>query len=41
MTDRLDTGCERCGKCIAACPTKALSFKVAAPDLFRRAEEKP
>jgi ferredoxin-type protein NapH len=26
MNNRLDSGCERCGKCIAACPTKALSF---------------
>ncbi len=28
MTDRLDAGCERCGKCIAACPTDALRFAV-------------
>jgi ferredoxin-type protein NapH len=26
MTGRVDEGCERCGKCIASCPTKALSF---------------
>jgi ferredoxin-type protein NapH len=26
MTDRLDAGCERCGKCIAVCPTDALRF---------------
>ncbi|MFT3710166.1 MAG: 4Fe-4S binding protein [Archangium sp.] len=29
MTNALDGGCERCGKCIAACPTKALSWKWA------------
>lgn len=28
MNNKLDSGCERCGKCIAACPTKALSWKV-------------
>jgi ferredoxin-type protein NapH len=26
MTGRVDEGCERCGKCIASCPTKALRF---------------
>lgn len=26
MTDQLDPGCERCGKCIAACPKDALRF---------------
>lgn len=26
MSDQLDNGCERCGKCIAACPTDALKF---------------
>jgi len=26
MTDRLDAGCERCGKCVAVCPTDALSL---------------
>jgi ferredoxin-type protein NapH len=28
MTNRLDSGCERCGRCVAVCPTKALSWKV-------------
>lgn len=28
MTDQLDPGCERCGKCIAVCPTVALRFEV-------------
>lgn len=28
MTERLDGGCERCGRCIASCPTKALSWGV-------------
>jgi ferredoxin-type protein NapH len=26
MTDRIDSGCDRCGKCVAACPTDALSL---------------
>jgi ferredoxin-type protein NapH len=26
MSDRIDAGCERCGKCVAACPTDALSI---------------
>jgi ferredoxin-type protein NapH len=26
MSDRLDGGCERCGKCISVCPTRALRF---------------
>lgn len=30
MNNRLDSGCERCGKCIASCPTKALSFKLVS-----------
>ncbi|MBS1151012.1 MAG: putative ferredoxin-type protein [Myxococcaceae bacterium] len=31
MTDQLDSGCERCGKCIAACPTDALKFALRVP----------
>ncbi|MFO0596772.1 MAG: 4Fe-4S binding protein [Myxococcaceae bacterium] len=27
MNNKLDGGCERCGRCIASCPTKALSWK--------------
>lgn len=30
MTDRLDSGCERCGKCVSVCPTDALRFSRAA-----------
>lgn len=41
MTDKLDGGCERCGKCIASCPTQALSLKLAKPSALRGAEEKP
>lgn len=28
MTDRLDAGCERCGRCVAACPTNALRLSL-------------
>ncbi len=31
MTDRLDAGCERCGKCVSVCPTGALELKVVRP----------
>lgn len=41
MTDKLDGGCERCGKCIAACPTKALSFQLARPSALRPRGDKP
>lgn len=41
MTDKLDGGCERCGKCIAACPTRALSWKLAVPSALRSETEKP
>lgn len=33
MTNALDSGCERCGKCISACPTDALSFTLAPPTI--------
>ena len=29
MVDGLDAGCERCGKCVSACPTGALSMGLA------------
>lgn len=41
MTDKLDGGCERCGRCIAACPTKALTWKLGTPSALRGAREKP
>ena len=31
MTDQLDNSCERCGKCVAACPTDALKFALRVP----------
>lgn len=41
MTDKLDAGCERCGRCIAVCPTQALSFSLARPVLLRPPEDLP
>lgn len=35
MTARLDSGCERCGKCISVCPTGALSWGLGAPPALR------
>ena len=31
MTDRLDSGCERCAKCVAACPCSALRMTAGSP----------
>jgi ferredoxin-type protein NapH len=31
MTDGLDSGCERCGSCVAACPTAALKLRPSRP----------
>jgi ferredoxin-type protein NapH len=31
MTDGLDSGCERCGKCVAACPNDALRMTAGRP----------
>lgn len=41
MTDKLDGGCERCGRCIASCPTKALSWGLGKPALLRTDKERP
>jgi len=41
MTSRLDQGCERCGRCVSSCPTKALSFGLGKPALLRSQKEKP
>ncbi len=41
MTDKLDGGCERCGRCIASCPTRALRWTLGTPSVFRKPEEKP
>jgi ferredoxin len=34
MTNQLDGGCERCGRCISSCPTHALSWQLKAPPLL-------
>jgi ferredoxin-type protein NapH len=34
MTDQLDAGCERCGKCVSACPTGALAIQIKRPALM-------
>jgi NapH/MauN family ferredoxin-type protein len=34
MTNQLDGGCERCGRCISSCPTDALSWQLKAPPLL-------
>ncbi len=31
MTDKLDMGCERCGKCVSVCPTDALRIEIGKP----------
>ena len=31
MTDGLDSGCERCGKCVVSCPTQALRMSLGQP----------
>lgn len=33
MTDRTDSGCERCAKCVAVCPTRALTISLGHPRL--------
>jgi ferredoxin-type protein NapH len=38
MSDQLDAGCERCGKCISACPTGALALGLARPGVSRTTE---
>jgi len=37
MTDQVGSGCERCGKCVASCPTGALAFSFGAPGKTRPA----
>lgn len=44
MTDVVSAGCERCGKCVAACPTDALKWTWGPPVLLSpppRKETKP
>ena len=33
MTDQTDSGCERCAKCVAVCPTRALTISTGHPRL--------
>jgi len=42
MSDHVDRGCERCGKCVASCPTDALKIGFGKPALFdKRPEARP
>lgn len=38
MTDSLDSGCERCGKCVSVCPTGALAMRFATSGKTRPQE---
>jgi NapH/MauN family ferredoxin-type protein len=38
MTDRLDAGCERCGKCVSVCPTGALAMGLGRAPKSRASE---
>lgn len=40
MTDRVSSGCERCGLCAQACPTSALRFGLGRPLPILKPEEK-
>jgi|CXWL01.1.fsa_nt_gi ferredoxin-type protein NapH len=41
MSGRVDGGCERCGRCIAVCPTQALAFKLTRPVIARSEKDLP